>query len=92
MIILGDMNELGENSESLHKDVGKHLSQLGFKRAVFIGQSAAHYLSGFSGGDIFESATKFKESELSGFPNTKSVFIKASRSLQLESILDISKP
>lgn len=91
LIILGDMNELGPEAKNLHTGIGQHLSHLGFKRAAFIGQHAAHYSSGFGGGDIFESAAAFKKGELSSLPNSKSVFIKASRSLQLESILDISK-
>ena len=90
-IVLGDMNELGDSTPQYHKDVGQFVKNLGFSQVYFVGRFAEHYKSGDPEGHAKESSAAFK-SEYRGeclkkFPIH---FIKGSRSLQLESLFDIT--
>lgn len=86
--ILGDMNELGDKSPEYHKEIGEILKSFGHKNLVFIGRFASDYQEGAQTGQKFESVEKvFKERF--DIKNISHVFIKGSRSLQLESLLDI---
>jgi UDP-N-acetylmuramoyl-tripeptide--D-alanyl-D-alanine ligase len=90
-IVLGDMNELGEATPQYHKDVGRYVKELGFKNVYFIGKYAIHYLAGYPEGQGRSSCTDFKEEyRLSCLSRYHVHFIKGSRSLQLESLFDIT--
>lgn len=90
LFILGDMNELGSHSQKLHLKIGKLLCDLGIKNARFVGRFSGHYKSGLSCGETYVNAMQYRDihfvEDLSKFSY---IFIKGSRSLQLESILDI---
>lgn len=90
-IVLGDMNELGDSTPQYHKDVGQYVKELGFSNVFFIGRFASHYRSGDPEGHAKSSSADFKEEYrqdcLKKFPIH---FIKGSRSLQLESLFDIT--
>jgi UDP-N-acetylmuramoyl-tripeptide--D-alanyl-D-alanine ligase len=89
--ILGDMNELGENAPSLHQEIGLFLKNLGASEVAFIGRFSEHYRRGFGGEKyIFDSKKSFEKDWDFISKKFKYFFIKASRSLQLESILDIN--
>lgn len=86
--ILGDMNELGENAHSFHKEIGELLKSLKVENAIFVGQYSDSYNSGFSKvTKQFNSAEELKNSFENSFPY---LFVKGSRSLQLESIFAIN--
>ena len=95
--IVGDMNELGERSEVLHQELGKILRSVSAVHIIFLGQHYAAFKQGFQGG---ESAGDFYHfNNVDGFKKTlgekylnlfELVFIKGSRSLQLESLIDIN--
>lgn len=89
--ILGDMNELGDASEKLHQEIGKKLLEMEPAAAFFVGRFAPFYKSGFGDSALtFENVAKLKE-YLNSLPNLpEELFVKGSRSLQLESILDIT--
>lgn len=86
--ILGDMNELGDNSDQLHEEVGEELRKFGAVNAFFIGKFAPAYLKGAGLGKAYLS----KEEFLKENPNLLSLkghfFIKGSRSLKLEDLLE----
>lgn len=90
-VVLGDMNELGDSTPQYHKEIGEYLKELGFPNVYFVGRFASHYLSGFSAGHAKSSSADFKSEYrsdcLKKFPIH---FIKGSRSLQLESLFDIT--
>lgn len=89
--ILGDMNELGDASESLHKEVGVELSKLNPLGAIFVGRFAKFYKSGFGEKALtFENVAELKAYLKERPELPKELFVKGSRSLQLESILDIT--
>ncbi|MCF8058141.1 MAG: UDP-N-acetylmuramoyl-tripeptide--D-alanyl-D-alanine ligase [Bacteriovoracaceae bacterium] len=88
--ILGDMNELGESAPTLHEETAKFLLEQGVKNALFVGRYAKHYQKGFGeNGLTFPTVENLKEYFADKKETFKEVFIKGSRSLQLESILDI---
>src|SRR5690606_30317914 len=91
LIVLGDMNELGENAPNYHKEVGEYLRQWPDAHNVFIGRYAAHYLEGRGLGTCYPDAARFKGQEWKHMTHGKThLFIKGSRSLQLESLLAIT--
>lgn len=90
-IVLGDMNELGENSPQYHEETGAFATQLGFENIVFIGRFADDYVKGAHGAKTFSDVKGFKEEFQKNFLRKFEYhFIKGSRSLQLESLFDIT--
>lgn len=90
-IVLGDMNELGDSTPQYHKDVGEYVKSLGFPNVFFVGRFASHYMSGNSLGHSKNSAQDFKNEYRNECLKKYSIhFIKGSRSLQLESLFDIT--
>jgi len=91
LFVLGDMNELGSKSEAFHEEVGRFMLDKKITKTLFIGQYATSYQSGFlKKSTMFQSVEElrpFWEKEKEKF---KYFFIKASRSLQLESLMDIT--
>ena len=91
LIVLGDMNELGDNSPAYHRELGEYLRQWPDAHNVFIGRFAAHYLEGRGLGTCYPDAARFKGLEWDHMTQGKThLFIKGSRSLQLESLLAIT--
>lgn len=91
-IVLGDMNELGKNGPVYHEEVGKFVKGLGFSHVAFVGRFASDYIKGFgSGAESTPSSSEFK-SVYRGkiLPQYSYHFVKGSRSLQLESLFDIT--
>ncbi len=90
-VVLGDMNELGDSTPEYHQDVAKYIAQLGFPNVYFIGRYADHYLKGFPAGQMRGSSADFKQEYRRNLLKKYSIhFIKGSRSLQLESLFDIT--
>ncbi len=90
LFVLGDMNELGESAPDLHFKTGEFCAALGVENIIFIGRYAEHYLQGWG-----KPAQSFKNTAelLKIWPemarNYPQIFIKGSRTLQLESLADI---
>ena len=89
--IIGDMNELGEQANTFHQELGKMLRGANAAYVVFIGQYYGYFELGFGKkAQHLSNTCDFKrilgEKYLNSF---KMVFIKGSRSLQLESLVDI---
>jgi UDP-N-acetylmuramyl pentapeptide synthase len=96
--ILGDMNELGESTQSLHEGVGRLLKDLGVRGAAFIGCYSHFYQNGYQGkgrdGETVICQTKVEFVKMHWFKIMSiysHFFIKGSRSLSLESLLEASK-
>jgi UDP-N-acetylmuramoyl-tripeptide--D-alanyl-D-alanine ligase len=89
--VIGDMNELGSQSDMYHRDIGSYLKKCKVPHASFIGNFSMLYEEGYKKqAPLFNDVEEFlpfweKEKE-----NYKYFFIKASRSLQLESLVDIT--
>jgi UDP-N-acetylmuramoyl-tripeptide--D-alanyl-D-alanine ligase len=90
-IVLGDMNELGENAPKFHEDLGRFVKALGFKHVFFVGRYAEAYATGYPEGIQRKSVSVFKAEYRADCIKKYSIhFIKGSRSLQLESLFDIT--
>ena len=90
-VVLGDMNELGDSASMYHQDVGEYVKGLGFPNVYFVGRYSQFYKKGFSAGQERASSAAFKNEYRSECLKKFSIhFIKGSRSLQLESLFDIT--
>lgn len=90
-VVLGDMNELGDNAPMYHEDVARYVQSLGFPHVYFVGRYADFYRKGFAEGNKRSSSAEFKSEYRSECIKKFSIhFIKGSRSLQLESLFDIT--
>ncbi len=90
-VVLGDMNELGDAASQYHEDVGAYLKELGFPHVYFIGRYSSFYQKGLPQGQGRNSAAEFKQEYRENCLSRYSIhFIKGSRSLQLESLFDIT--
>jgi UDP-N-acetylmuramoyl-tripeptide--D-alanyl-D-alanine ligase len=86
--VLGDMNELGEFAPALHREIAEHVKNLGIKNITFIGRYAKHYIEGFPNPkSYFATKEEFKENFKTIKNDFRYVFIKASRSLELETLV-----
>jgi len=91
LLILGDMNELGTNSDSFHQDVGDFLKRWPTTKVVFVGRFASQYVKGRGEGREFTKVSEINGEKWRELTNDAThVFIKGSRSLQLESLLAIT--
>jgi UDP-N-acetylmuramoyl-tripeptide--D-alanyl-D-alanine ligase len=90
-VVLGDMYELGELTPVYHKEIGALVQELGFKNVFFVGQFAPYYKQGFPGGHVRNSSLEFKtEYRSKSLKNYPIHFIKGSRGIKLETLLDIN--
>ncbi|MFZ4712972.1 MAG: UDP-N-acetylmuramoyl-tripeptide--D-alanyl-D-alanine ligase [Bacteriovoracaceae bacterium] len=93
LFVLGDMNELGNNGQEYHEEIGRFLSEKGVKNVVFIGRFQDSYQRGYGQKSILASNSEsFKDQSWeSEFKKHDYFFFKGSRSLQLERILGIKE-
>ena len=88
LFVIGDMYELGENSPNFHKEIGKFLANIGPLNVIYVGKFAKYFLDGFG----MECKTFQESSDFCLFDlldqNITHVFIKASRGVGLEKILN----
>jgi UDP-N-acetylmuramoyl-tripeptide--D-alanyl-D-alanine ligase len=90
-IVLGDMNELGDSTPQYHKEMGQYVKALGFPHVYFVGRYSAYYLEGNAEGSAKSSSAEFKSEYQKNCIKKYGIhFIKGSRSLQLESLIDIT--
>ncbi|HLE09704.1 MAG: hypothetical protein A2504_02150 [Bdellovibrionales bacterium RIFOXYD12_FULL_39_22] len=86
--ILGDMNELGDRCQEFHVEIGSLMAQQKITAAFFIGKYAKFYQQGFGNtGKVFEQKSAFLPLWMEIRKKYRYVFIKGSRSVQLESLV-----
>jgi UDP-N-acetylmuramoyl-tripeptide--D-alanyl-D-alanine ligase len=87
-LVMGDMAELGEFSESSHKEVGVFAREHGIEQLFAIGPLAALAVESFGrGGQWFAESTALAEA-LKGAPSDVRMLIKGSRVNRLERVVD----
>ncbi len=89
ILVLGDMFELGENSEFFHREIGKKIRELGFRRLLTLGELARFY--NMEAGDL-ELNMHMKSHEeivefLSNISGEVFLALKASRAMEFEKIV-----
>ncbi|MCA9320844.1 MAG: UDP-N-acetylmuramoyl-tripeptide--D-alanyl-D-alanine ligase, partial [Planctomycetes bacterium] len=93
--ILGDMLELGSDSEGHHRDLGRRLAGLGLDAVVFVGSAmrraqAAAAKAGADAANLhaFDDARACRSDLLSLLRDRDTVLLKGSRGMVLETIFD----
>ena len=92
--ILGDMKELGRDSEKLHRDIGLLAGRAGVDCLICLGREAEYIYKGYISGGFEAEAWHFpmKEAFYSVLPSLikkgDTVLVKASHSMAFESIVE----
>ena len=90
--VLGDMYELGEDSDRQHAAVGMFARSLGIDRVIAVGKNARHIAEGAGGGDVqvlyFEEKEDLydKISQLTGAGDI--ILVKGSRGMEMEKLVE----
>ncbi|MCL4474502.1 MAG: UDP-N-acetylmuramoyl-tripeptide--D-alanyl-D-alanine ligase [Actinobacteria bacterium] len=91
--ILGDMGELGTESEKFHQEVGRLISELGIDRLIAVGREAAGYVEGVKGAGACSGCCYYfadRSQALAEAPGLirpgDVVLVKASRFMKLEEL------
>lgn len=88
--VMGDMNELGDFAREMHKEIAAHLKTLGIKNVTFIGRYKDFYLEGYSNPtSSYLTKEEFHKEWSNIRKKYKFMFVKASRSLKLETLMDV---
>ena len=91
LYVVGDMNELGESCQKFHEDISILMNDLKIKNAVFVGRYAHYYESKFNGSSKVYTNREDLLKDWNKVSNSyQYIFLKASRSLQLEALIDIT--
>ncbi len=89
-LVLGDMNELGDNAGQFHTDLAEKLNKHDVDLIIFVGRYKNDFAKGYKGNLLtFNTAAEIKADFAKHTAQHKYLMFKASRTLQLETILDI---
>lgn len=95
IVILGDMLELGAGGATFHREIGRVLSKHSFNLAVFVGDLSKHTMrevlsSGMEKHKVrhYDNSHECARSMLEYFRENDFVFVKASRGIGLEAVID----
>lgn len=86
-LILGDMAELGEDSDAVHFASGAKAARAGVTRMLTVGKHSAHAAAGFGeGGTHFDSMDALQQG-FAKVADLDAVLVKGSRSMQMEQVV-----
>ncbi len=90
-LILGDMAELGDDADDLHRSTGEAIRESGVTRVFAVGRHAQDVVAGFgSGGNAFDDVETLVDAlrdELDKHAPAN-LLVKGSRSMRMERVLD----
>ncbi|SFV65007.1 UDP-N-acetylmuramoylalanyl-D-glutamyl-2,6-diaminopimelate--D-alanyl-D-alanine ligase [hydrothermal vent metagenome] len=81
--VLGDMAELGEQSKTLHQEIGNYALKIGIKHILTLGNKAKDYQ-----GLHFKNHQQIAQYIIANIHQPTTILVKASRLMQLEKIID----
>ena len=85
VFVLGDMGELGENTEKLHENIGEKAKQAGINRMYCLGNFSARACRHFGeNGKSFDSMDELLMSLKNDLTENMTILIKGSRSMRME--------
>ena len=88
-LVLGEMAELGGESDAMHRAVGREARGLGIDALFALGPRAGVAAEAFgAGGSRHESAEELLEALRAGFGDDVTCLVKGSRSARMERIVD----
>ncbi|HLO55750.1 MAG TPA: UDP-N-acetylmuramoyl-tripeptide--D-alanyl-D-alanine ligase [Saprospiraceae bacterium] len=86
LVVLGDMLELGEFSQTEHKEILTLVERLGIKEAIYVGENFYKEKEGFNG-EFYKKIEDAREYfKIKGYQNYY-ILLKGSRGISVESIL-----
>lgn len=87
-LVLGDMGELGRNSEDYHRQAGILARELGISRLYALGELSRHAVDGFGrGGRYFTEVESLLAAIHSELHKNVTLLIKGSRSMRMERVV-----
>lgn len=88
LLVIGDMNELGDSTEREHCELAKGLSRYKPQQVFFVGKYAHYYQSGYKGNcEVFSNVDELLKKYPTLFEQYRFIFIKGSRSVKLEKLV-----
>jgi UDP-N-acetylmuramoyl-tripeptide--D-alanyl-D-alanine ligase len=88
-LVLGDMAELGENSESLHRSIGEYARLQGIDALWAVGPRACQAAQAMGEkGHCFQSKQELVKALWNAWPQRGTVLVKASRSARMEEVVN----
>lgn len=89
MLILGDMRELGEDSQKEHQSILQKIAELEFREVLLVGQEFKKATGKNTKYQVFENVDQAVQGLKGLKPSNKTILIKGSRGIQLEKILEV---
>ncbi len=89
MLILGDMRELGNESQKEHLKIIKKIMELSFENVIMVGPEFNKAVKDTSSFKVFEDVNQAVEGLRVSNPANKTILIKGSRGIQLEKTLEV---
>lgn len=89
VVILGDMFELGNQSDSEHQAIIELALSFNFQKTIFVGSHFYKHISKYSKVYFFENTEDLKAMLQNESIDDSNVLVKGSRGMALENILDI---
>ncbi len=88
-LVLGDMKELGDDAEKLHRELGEKLKAIGVDRLFALGDLSRHTVEGFGEhASWFGSIDALLDELTRHLDNSINVLVKGSRSMHMERVVD----
>jgi UDP-N-acetylmuramoyl-tripeptide--D-alanyl-D-alanine ligase len=88
-LVLGDMKELGMDSNKMHREVGENAKFMGVRRLFATGEMSMHTVDAFGrGGEHFESRDGLVKSVCRHIRPGVNCLVKGSRSMGMETVVE----
>jgi UDP-N-acetylmuramoyl-tripeptide--D-alanyl-D-alanine ligase len=87
-LVLGDMKELGEDAEDLHREVGASARASGVCRLFALGDLSRHCVDGFGSGAHWYTDIDALIADVGQASDAVNVLVKGSRSMRMERVVD----
>ncbi len=87
VLVCGDMGELGNDSESFHKEIGRYAKSKKVKKVFTVGKTSIDISNSFGDGEHFSSKAALIEALLPLMNNKSIVLVKGSRSSTMETVV-----
>ena len=89
VLILGDMFELGDDAAAEHKSIIDQILDLGFKDVFLLGEEFYKFKESNNRFTFFRRTPEMKNFLLENQPEGKTILIKGSRGMKLESLVEL---
>ena len=86
-MVLGDMKELGDDAENLHRELGASVRASGVDRLFAIGDLSRHSVAGFGDGARWYASIEELIADVSEVSAAANVLVKGSRSMRMERVV-----